>query len=175
MEQMEQQTGGNVSVLISRRETTMTDLLSMPIWFFLLSWLIRQVENGISQGGDNDLGEEGDGNQTESEEETGGNDEPIGIEQMEVEPYEPITQAIKIAIAAFSILLLGLSISAYKKTSLKTILYAAVAFGLFAIQMFFDYLEDAVEAFDTPYSDIIFFGITLAILVLFFMAIVRRK
>jgi ABC-type phosphate transport system permease subunit len=53
--------------------------------------------------------------------------------------------------------------------------YAAVAFGLFAIQMFFDYLEDAVEAFDTPYSDIIFFGITLAILVLFFMAIVRRK
>jgi hypothetical protein len=167
MEQMEQQTGGNVSVIISRRETTMTDLLSMPIWFFLLSWLIRQVENGISDG-DNGPDEEGDENQTESEE-TGGD------EQMEVEPYEPITQAIKIAIAAFSILLLGLSISAYKKTSLKTILYAAVAFGLFAIQMFFDYLEDAVEAFDTPYSDIIFFGITLAILVLFFMAIVRRK
>ena len=172
MEQMEQQTGGNVSVIISRRETTVTDLLSMPIWFFLLSWLIRQVENGISDG-DNDPDEEGDENQTESEE-TGG-DEPIGIEQMEVEPYEPITQAIKIAIAAFSILLLGLSISAYKKTSLKTTLYAAVAFGLFAIQMFFDYLEDAIEAFDTPYSDIIFFGITLAILVLFFMAIVRRK
>jgi hypothetical protein len=36
-------------------------------------------------------------------------------------------------------------------------------------------LEDAIEAFDTPYSDIIFYGITLAILVLFFMAIVRRK
>ena len=152
----------------------MTDLLSMPIWFFLLSWIIRQVESGISSGGDNDLDEEGDGNQTEPEEETGG-DESIGIEQMEVEPYEPITQAIKIAIAAFSLLLLGLSISAYKKTSLKRLLYAAVAFGLFSIQMFFDYLEDAVEAFDTPYSDIIFFGITLAILVLFFMAIVRRN
>ncbi len=153
----------------------MTDLLSMPIWFFLLTWLIRQVESGISPGGDNDLDEEGDGNQTEPEEETGGGDESLGIEQMEVEPYEPITQAIKIAIAAFSLLLLGLSISAYKKTSLKRLLYAAVAFGLFSIQMFFDYLEDAVEAFDTPYSDIIFFGITLAILVLFFMAIVRRN
>jgi len=151
----------------------MTDLLSMPIWFFLLTWLIRQVESGISPGGDNDLDEEGDGNQTEPEE-TGG-DESLGIEQMEVEPYEPITQAIKIAIAAFSLLLLGLSISAYKKTSLKRLLYAAVAFGLFSIQMFFDYLEDAVPAFDTPYSDIIFFGITLAILVLFFMAIVRRN
>lgn len=150
----------------------MTDFLSMPIWFFLLSWLIRQVENGIGDG-DNDLEEESDENTTTSEGIAG--DESIGIEEVEVEPFEPITQAIKIAIAAFSLLLLALSISAYKKTALKRILYASIAFGLFAIQMFFDYLEDAVEAFDTAYTDIIFFGITLAILVLFFMAIVRKK
>lgn len=150
----------------------MTDFLSMPIWFFLLSWLIRQVENGIGDG-DNELEEESDENTTTSEGIAG--DESIGIEEVEVEPFEPITQAIKIAIAAFSLLLLALSISAYKKTALKRILYASIAFGLFAIQMFFDYLEDAVEAFDTAYTDIIFFGITLAILVLFFMAIVRKK
>jgi hypothetical protein len=149
-----------------------TDLLSMPIWFFLLSWLIRQVENGIDGGGDDEPDEPGEENETDSEG-TGG--DQLGIEQMEVEPYEPITQAIKIAIAAFSLLLLALSISAYRKTAFKKILYAAVAFGLFAIQMFFDYLEDAIEAFDTPYTDMIFFGITLAILVLFFMAIVRKK
>jgi hypothetical protein len=149
-----------------------TDFLSMPIWFFLLSWLIRQVENGIGDG-DNELEEESDKNITTSEGIAG--DESIGIEEVEVEPYEPITQAIKIAIAAFSLLLLALSISAYKRTALKRILYASVAFGLFAIQMFFDYLEDAVEVFDTAYTDIIFFGITLAILVLFFMAIVRKK
>lgn len=150
----------------------MIDLLSMPVWFFLLSWLIRQVENGIGDG-DNESGEEGNENETSSEEID--EDTPIGVEQTEVEPYEPITQVIQIAIAAFSLLLLGLSISAYKKTSLKRILYAAVAFGLFAIQIFFDYLEDAVEYLDTPYSDIIFYGMTLAILVLFFIAIVRRK
>lgn len=144
----------------------------MPIWFFLLSWLIRQIENGIGDG-DNELDEEASENETTSE--GIGEDTRIGMEQVEVEPYEPITQAIQIAIAAFSVLLLGLSISAYKKTSLRRILYAAVAFGLFAIQIFFDYLEDAVEAFDTPYSDIIFYGMTLAILVLFFMAIVRKK
>jgi hypothetical protein len=149
-----------------------TDFLSMPIWFFLLSWLIRQVENGIGDG-DNELEEESDENITTSEGIAG--DESIGIEEVEVEPYEPITQAIKIAIAAFSLLLLALSISAYKRTALKRILYASIAFGLFSIQMFFDYLEDAVEAFDTAYTDIIFFGITLAILVLFFMAIVRKK
>ena len=156
----------------------MTDFLSMPIWFFLLSWLIRQVENGIGDG-DNELEEEeggGEGNANETTSEGIDEDEPIGIEpMMEFEPYEPITQAIKIAIAVFSLLLLGLSISAYKKTALKRILYAAVAFGLFAIQMFFDYLEDAVEGFDTAYSDIIFFGITLAILVFFFIAIVRKQ
>ena len=153
----------------------MTDMLSTPIWFFLLSWLIRQVENGIDVGDNNGFSEEGDDDDNETSIEETVEDGAIGIEEVEVEPYEPITQAIKIAIAAFSLLLLGLSISAYKKTALKRILYAAIAFGLFAIQMFFDYLEDAVEGFDTAYSDIIFYGITLAILVLFFLAIVRKR
>jgi hypothetical protein len=148
-----------------------TEFLSMPIWI-LLSWLIRQIENGIGDS-DNEPDEQGGENETGSKGAGGG--EELGIEQMEFEPYEPITQAIKIAIAAFSLLLLGLSISAYKKTALRRMLYAAVAFGLFAVQMFFDYLEDAIQAFDTPYTDVIFFGITLAILVLFFMAIVRKK
>jgi hypothetical protein len=135
--------------------------------------MIRQLENRIDDGDDNnEFSEEGNDNETSSEETAG--DEVIGIEEVEVEPYEPITQMIQISIAAFSLLLLGLSISAYKKTALKRILYAAVAFGLFAIQIFFDYLEDAVEGFDTAYSDIIFFGFTLAILVLFFIAIVRK-
>ena len=152
----------------------MTDLLSTPVWFFLLSWLIRQVENRIDDvDDDNEFDEEGNDNETSSE--GTGEDGAIGIEEVEVEPYEPITQAIKIAIAAFSLLLLGLSISAYKKTALKRIIYAAVAFGLFAIQMLFDYLEDAAEGFDTAYSDIIFYGLTLAILVLFFIAIVRKR
>jgi hypothetical protein len=150
----------------------MTDLLSMPIWL-LLSWLIRQIENGIGDS-DNELQEQENGNQTGSEG-AGDEEEELGIEEIQVEPFEPITQVIKIAIAAFSLLLLGLSISAYKKTGLRRILYAAVAFGLFALQMFVDYLEEAVQAFETPYTDIIFFGITLAILVLFFMAIVRKK
>ena len=156
----------------------MTDLLSMPIWI-VLSWLIRQIENEIGNSdNESDEREGGDENETGSESAGGGEEEgggQLGTEQMEFEPYEPITQAIKIAIAAFSILLLGLSISAYRKTGLRRLVYASVAFGLFALQLFFDYLEDAVPAFDTPYADIIFFGITLAILVLFFMAIVRKK
>jgi len=136
-----------------------TDPLFLPIWI-MLSWLIRQVENGIG----NETGEQAEVDALDS-----------GTTQVEFEPYLPIEQIIKIGIAAFSILLLGLSISAYRKTAPKSIVYAAVAFGLFAVQMFFVYLEDAVEGFDQPFNEIIFLGITLAILVLFFTAIVRRR
>ena len=123
----------------------MTELI--PVWF-LLSWLVRQVE-GEFEGPDGDM-------------------DPG-------EPYEPAVQLIKVGIAAFSLLLLGLSISAYRKTALKGIIYAAIAFGLFAAQLFFDYLEDAVEGWEQPFNDVIFYAMTLAILVLFFLAIVRKS
>jgi hypothetical protein len=157
----------------------MTDLLYVSVWI-LLSWLIRQIENGGIGDSDNQSvpqGEEENKTGSEGLGAGGGEEEQRqpGIGPTEFEPYEPITQAIKIAITAFSILLLGLSISAYRKTHIRRLVYAAVAFGLFALQLFFDYLEDAIPAFDTPYMDVVFYGITLAILVLFFMAIVRKK
>lgn len=129
----------------------MIDFIFMPIWI-LLSWLVRQVENGID-------------NEAVQGEEPG----------IAADAYEPIVQLIKIGIAAFSVLLLGLSISAYRKTALKGIVYAAIAFGLFAVQLLFDYLEDAVEGWEQPYNDVIYYAMTLAILVLFFLAVVRRN
>lgn len=132
----------------------MTDF-SLPVWL-MLSWLIKQIENGAVEDQEDEIIE-------------------TPAAGTEFEPYLPIEQAIKVGIAAFSILLAGLSIYAYRKTAIKGIIYAAVAFGLFAAQMLFDYLEDEVEGFDTAYNDIIFLGMTLAILVLFFLAIVWRK
>jgi hypothetical protein len=137
----------------------MTDPV-LPIWL-VLSWLIRQVESGIDE-------EMEEGNETQA----------VQAEELAMEPeepFEPIEQMIKIGIAAFSLLLLGLSISAYRKTALKGIIYAAIAFGLFAAQLFFDYMEDAVEGWEQPFSDVIFYAMTLAILVLFFLAVVRRN
>jgi hypothetical protein len=145
-----------------------TDPMFLPIWI-VLSWLIRQVEGGIDE---EDPDEEEEGNET-------GTDSGIDARgSVEVDPedaYEPAVQLIKIGIAAFSLLLLGLSISAYRKTALKGIIYAAVAFGLFAAQLFFDYMEDAVEGWEQPYNDVIYYAMTLAILVLFFLAVVRRS
>jgi len=145
----------------------MADLMFAPIWF-MLSWLIRQVENGID-------GEPDENNEFEA---AGPDAAQQGADQGMIaneDPYEPIVQLIKIGIAAFSVLLLGLSISAYKKTAFKGIIYAAIAFGLFAAQLFFDYAEDAIEGWEQPFNDVIFYAMTLAILVLFFMAIIRRK
>ncbi len=125
----------------------MTEFAFVPVWL-LLSWLVRQVEGGIEVP-DEEMTDPG-------------------------EAYEPVVQLIKVGIAAFSLLLLGLSISAYRKTALKSIVCAAVAFGLFSAQLFFDYLEDAVAGWEQPFNDVIFYAMTLAILVLFFLAIVRR-
>ena len=136
-----------------------------PIFVIILlltPWFTGQVEGVINN---TETGELEEAEEVEEE---------LVPTEVEYEPYKPIEQMIKIGITAFSVLLLGLSISAYRKTRLKAIVYAAVAFGLFAVQIFFDYLEDAVEGFETPYNDVIFLGITLAILVLFFMAIVRK-
>lgn len=94
--------------------------------------------------------------------------------QADVGPYEGIGQIIKIGIAALSLVLLGLSISAYRRTASRSMLYAGVAFGLFAVQMVLEYLGDAVGAGE-PYNDIVTPGITFAILVLFFMAIVSKR
>jgi hypothetical protein len=92
-------------------------------------------------------------------------DSPITIENI-----------LKLGIGAFSIVLLALSVSAYRKSGLKKIAYAAIAFALFAIQLFFEFLEDNVKSLEgAVYSNIISYATTLTILILFFLAIVKRK
>jgi hypothetical protein len=92
---------------------------------------------------------------------------------------EPVLleNALKIVILTFSLVLLALTISAYRKTGLNKILYAAIAFGLFAFHASFDFLADNVKFFEALQSeiDVLLLVIMLAILTLFFIAIVKRK
>jgi hypothetical protein len=97
------------------------------------------------------------------------------IAEGEEELYDSIEGAIQAAIGIFSLLLLGLSILAYKRTGLKKILFAAIAFSLFAIQLILESLEETISILEDPIGDILTSGMTLAILVLFFMAIVRKN
>ena len=98
------------------------------------------------------------------------------IAEGEEEWYDSIESIIQAAIGIFSLLLLGLSIMAYKRTGLKKIIFAAIAFSLFAIQLILEALEETISILEEPpIGDILSASMTLAILVLFFLAIVRKN
>ena len=71
--------------------------------------------------------------------------------------------------------MLALSISAYRKTGLKKIAYAIVAFALFAAYLFYEYLEGIYEFLQSTYSDAILPFMAFGVLILFFLAIVKKN
>lgn len=86
-----------------------------------------------------------------------------------------ISDGIELAIVGFSLGLFALSLSAYRNSGMKRILFAAGAFALFAIQLFLDYFEEALDLLEDETTDILLAMITLSILILFFLAILKRK
>jgi cobalamin biosynthesis protein CobD/CbiB len=94
---------------------------------------------------------------------------------LDEEFFDQIEGAIGAGIGIFALLLLALSITAYRKTRLKFTIYAIIIFALFAIQQFLDFLENTYSELDTPLVDVVWSSLTLAILVLFFLAIVKTK
>lgn len=94
---------------------------------------------------------------------------------LELDIFESTETVILAITGIFSLLLLGLSISAYIKTRLNKILFAAAAFALFGIQLLIESLEENIEFFDTQFMSIITAAMTLGILVLFFLAIVKKN
>jgi hypothetical protein len=100
----------------------------------------------------------------------------LQTELFEEEWYESIESVILAATGIFSLLLLALSILAYKRTHIKKIVFAAIAFSLFAIQLILGSLEEAFGILEEPpIGDILISSMTLAILVLFFLAIVKKE
>lgn len=94
---------------------------------------------------------------------------------LEIDLYEGLENAIAAGIGAFSLLLLALSITAYRKTGLRLTIYAITIFALFAIQQFLDYFQNIFSEFDTQEVSAFVDSLTLVILVMFFLAIVRSK
>ena len=99
----------------------------------------------------------------------------LSIFSMEIEPFEVTQKLIYILIGIFSILLLLLSLSSYKKTGLRSILYAAGAFGLFSIDIFIEALEKSYNILGSILIDFVSASIALATLILFFLAIVKKN
>ena len=94
---------------------------------------------------------------------------------LQTDLFENVETIIIAVTGIFSLLLLALSISAYRKTGLKKIIYAAAAFALFGIQLLFEVMEETFEFLDNGYGSVVTSSMTLAILILFFLAIVQKN
>ncbi len=84
-------------------------------------------------------------------------------------------EILEIVVGIFALFLFALSLSAYRTIKLKKMIFAVAAFGLFAVESFIDYLEDVVPILDSPYVDLLLAIISLVILILFFLAFIKRK
>ena len=83
--------------------------------------------------------------------------------------------AVKISIIAFCILLFALTLTAYMNTRSRKIAFASAAFGVFAIQQFFTYVDEYMVNIvrdDIRYA--FSSALLLVILILFFLAIIKK-
>ena len=94
---------------------------------------------------------------------------------LEVELIDTLEGMIYLSSTVLALLLLALSISAYRNTGIKKIKYAIVAFALFAVFLFYEYLEGVFKFLEANYSDLILAFITFGVLILFFLAIIRKN
>jgi hypothetical protein len=100
---------------------------------------------------------------------------PIGSFLLEVELIDTVEGVIYLSSTVLSLLLMALSISAYRNTGLKKMAYAVAAFALFAAYLFFEYLEGVYEFLQSTYSDAILPFMAFGVLLLFFLAIVKKN
>src|SRR5215208_6194413 len=92
----------------------------------------------------------------------------------EVKLIDTLEGMIYLSSTVLALLLLALSISAYRNTGIKKIKYAIAAFALFASFLFYEYLEDIFKFLEAVYSDLIFASVIFGVLILFFLAIIRK-
>ena len=70
---------------------------------------------------------------------------------LDVKLIDTVEGMIYISSTVLSLMLMALSISAYRNTGLKKIAYAIAAFALFAAYLFFEYLEGVYEFLQRAY------------------------
>jgi ABC-type multidrug transport system permease subunit len=100
---------------------------------------------------------------------------PFLVLLLEVELIDTIEGIIYLSSTVLALLLLALSISAYRNTGIKKIKYAIGAFALFAAYLFYEYMEGVFKFLEAVYSDIILASVTFGVLILFFLAIIKKN
>lgn len=83
-------------------------------------------------------------------------------------------ELLDVAIGIFALVLLALSISAYRKTRLRRLLIVSLAFLLFAVDVVIKQLDVLVFTLGFQTVQVISTAIEFVILLLFFLAVVTR-
>ena len=78
------------------------------------------------------------------------------------------------AIAIFAMVLLALTLSAYRKTKLRRLILVSAAFGLFAVEVAIRQVDDFVLGLSDQTTMILVAGMEFVVLLLFFLAVVVR-
>lgn len=86
-----------------------------------------------------------------------------------------LLNGIEISIVVVSISLFVLSLIAFRTTGLMKILFASAAFMLFTIQFIIEYNDDTLNFLPDVEADIVLSGVTLVILILFFLSLVYKN
>ena len=87
---------------------------------------------------------------------------------------ELIEMLLYIAGSILSLVLVLLSISSYKKSGLKKLMYAVIAFSLFCVFLIYEGLEH-FYSLDYPFTDIVIPSSGLAIILFFFLAVIKKN
>jgi hypothetical protein len=89
--------------------------------------------------------------------------------------FSEIFTVTQISIIVISILLMILSITIYRNKNLKRIAFAIAIFALFAIQHIINYVDaKVIDIMPDDMRYTIYSSMTLVIVVLFFLAIVKK-
>ncbi len=81
----------------------------------------------------------------------------------------------QLAVIILALVLMALSFTAYRNMRNRKILFAIIIFGLFAVQHVINYVDaQVVDIMPDDVRFALFSSITLAILLLFFVTIVRK-
>lgn len=93
--------------------------------------------------------------------------------------FSPLTSEVfiiaQVLVTICALFLLVLSFKAYQNTKLKKMIFIVIAFALFAIQHIINYVDQAVtDIMPDDIRYVLFAVITLAIMGMFFLAIVKK-
>jgi hypothetical protein len=85
-----------------------------------------------------------------------------------------VEMLLYVAGTILSAVLVGLSIVAYRKSGLKKLRYAIIAFSLFGVFLIYENLEHFFSL-DNPFTDIIIPSSGLAIGIFFFLSVIKKS